>query len=56
MKCKECNYEYEGNPKFCPECGKPTINNNNREKDEDDDDEGGILNTIGNIVGKTIGG
>lgn len=56
MKCKECNYEYEGNPKFCPECGKSTINNNNREKDEDDDDGGGILDTISNIVGKIIRG
>lgn len=55
MKCRECDYDYQGNPKFCPECGKPTTNNDDRERDNDDDNGGGIFGAIGDIVGKIFG-
>ncbi len=28
MKCKECGSEFNGSAKFCPECGKPSLDSN----------------------------
>jgi len=60
MRCKNCNEDnLKDNIKFCPECGEPTDDyTNERRKDdkkEEDEDDGGILETLGGIVGKLFG-
>ena len=61
VKCKKCDCEIDSNLEYCPKCGEPIYRHGNdrkrnRRKDDDDDEEGGILDSIGSIVGKLFGG
>ncbi len=51
MICKNCEKEIELNSKYCIYCGEPTNENDRKE----DDDERGILENIGNFIGKIFG-
>jgi ribosomal protein L37E len=71
IKCRKCGKENDNRLKYCPECGKPVDSEYNKRYedddkdknrrgrnrgDDDDDDEGGMLGSIGDIVGKIFGG
>ena len=60
IKCAYCNVKISNKLEYCTNCGKPTSSimtddkkrNRKDDNDNDDDDEGGIIGTIGDIVGK----
>ncbi len=53
MQCKKCDYEFDKERNFCPDCGEPTSENNKKENDDDNNE--GILETIGNFIRKIFG-